>query len=80
MSDVWTKHPLSGVPLDELARNLCAVAAWQEGLDLEQALEAIRSAEAAAYERAARAVENMGDCAACDLADEIRSLSPKETP
>lgn len=34
----------------------------------------VQAARSAALEEAAKLVENMGDCAACDLADEIRAL------
>ena len=39
-------------------------------------LSAVRSIRRQAMEEAARVVENMGDCAACDLAAEIRALTP----
>jgi hypothetical protein len=44
----------------------------------ERLLTHVRSIRRRAHEEAARLVENMGDCAACDLAAEIRSLSERE--
>jgi acyl-CoA reductase-like NAD-dependent aldehyde dehydrogenase len=44
----------------------------------DRLLTHVRSIRRRAHEEAARLVENMGDCAACDLAAEIRSLSERE--